>query len=66
MVLVTFWGHFGVTLVAKWDLRAVFLEIQILMTKKVARELAGVGRTWQDLAGFGRICIGRAESAGPV
>ena len=49
----TFWGPFEVALVAKWGSRAVVLEVEILMTKKVVRELATLGGTWQHLARLG-------------
>ena len=43
-------GSFGFTLVAKWGSRDVFLEVEILIAKKVKRNLAAIGSNWQDLA----------------
>ena len=45
-------GLFGVTLVAKWDSGDVFLEVEILMAKKVKTELPGLGSNLQHLAGI--------------
>ena len=34
----------------KWPPEAVFLEVRILMQKRVSGEFRGVGKSWQELA----------------